>query len=391
MNTVDLTKINSTFIGVFFSLTSVASIISAIVSIPSVSVVLSASILLAALFVNRRICIQKKAIVAYALLLCILFFSILLNGYDNVSRYILFYMAFATTALILSSLKINYEFVLKVILAINIVYLVVFFCFSRNAFLSSDRYGVAQMGVAYSFVPFVLINSVSVIELIKKKSRYIFLLLPCILLIGNLYVILIYTITRGAILAIAIGILLLVYLNSNQKVRRSLIIILIGLSILFIFLFGDFLDWFFNNLQNTSVGAIKKLILFAESGKVSNGRDELYESAYNVIKDSFLVGRGVGFFEKHNDSLYVHQIFLQALCEFGLIGTLLFLLPLFRYFIKLVSLPVNEYRNIYVAFFCSVIVMLIFSNVYWLVPNFWLIYFLTWNSKDSVDKYKYLK
>lgn len=318
----------------------------------------------------------------YMILLFFLVISLLINGGSSVINYLLFYLAFSTTSLVLSSLDANPEATIKSILYIDVVYLVTYFLAIRDGFLSSSNYAVAQMGVAYSFVPFAIICFVFIVENVKNRTASgIVILFSFVLFMSNVYVILIDTITRGAILAVFAGMFVLLYLNSNKRIRRKILIVFSIAILIFCFFSTEIVDAFFVFFQDTSVGAISKLIKFSDSGDVSNGRDDLYISAIKMIKNSCFLGNGVGYFENHGHSIYVHQFFLQLLCEAGILGMLLFIFPLFQFVKKIVTAPANSFANIYIAYFCFIMTMLMFSNVYWFVPTFWLLYFYSWNAK----------
>ncbi|PKM69633.1 MAG: hypothetical protein CVU94_02885 [Firmicutes bacterium HGW-Firmicutes-19] len=62
-----------------------------------------------------------------------------------------------------------------------------------------------------------------------------------------------------------------------------------------------------------------------------SGRDLLWKNAWNLFKESPVVGAGWGSYYGYNGFYAaVHQTFLSMLCDVGIIGVLLFFIPIFR-------------------------------------------------------------
>lgn len=191
------------------------------------------------------------------------------------------------------------------------------------------------------------------------------------------------TVTRGAILSLLIGLFVLFYFKAN-KVQRLVISIVSILIIILIFLFLDyFLKIFFDFSENSGIGALTKLAAFADDGDVSNGRNRLYAAAITLFKQHPLLGYGIGYYEQIYKA-YVHNIGLQLLCEGGIIGTILFLLPIFRIrFLK-------NYRDInlgvlHIVLLSYTLILLMFSSTHWLTPTFWLMYFMLMSNGNAIN------
>ena len=112
-----------------------------------------------------------------------------------------------------------------------------------------------------------------------------------------------------------------------------------------------------------------------EGGDASNGRFDLWKNAVDLFLESPLLGHGVGFFEKVNDSYYPHQFFLQVLCEFGIIGSIIFLMPLFYKVRNIFRNEMSQGIILYSAYFIYSFTQLMFSSSYWITPIFWFLYF----------------
>lgn len=147
--------------------------------------------------------------------------------------------------------------------------------------------------------------------------------------------------------------LLVVYLFSTEpkKFFNRFIKVIIGL--------GSFLIVMMVTLKNytpKSNGQIGKVYLLAQksfegllSGKdVSNGRMELYQHALVLLNNSPILGIGWrGFYQSSlgvinsNKFSHPHNIYIQLLTELGVVGFLLFIVPVIYIFIKTIGLLMN--------------------------------------------------
>ena len=78
----------------------------------------------------------------------------------------------------------------------------------------------------------------------------------------------------------------------------------------------------FHRIGSTIVGLRKGL-------DISSGRYDLYDKALQLFSNDKLFGIGVGnFINKSGMGTDVHNVYLQVLCEQGIVGEILFLIPL---------------------------------------------------------------
>lgn len=71
---------------------------------------------------------------------------------------------------------------------------------------------------------------------------------------------------------------------------------------------------------------------------ITSGREDLFKKAITLFESSPIVGVGCGkFIEKSGEDSDVHNSFLQILCEQGLVGFVLFLIPLIVTLFKTIS------------------------------------------------------
>ena len=256
--------------------------------------------------------------------------SILANG-NACLNYFLHYIVFGTTAFILTSIPYDPKIVIKTTVIVYIIYLCVYLFRIKHTYLDSSDYDLAQMGLAYSFTPGVLI-SLSVLFHSKQLHIYynpIFFIFTIIVFAGSLYVILFQTMTRGALISLLFGFVAILSLRVSLQ-KRFCIYVFILFVVFFCVILGDvLLEQIMAISKETSIAALHKMSTIASGEDFSSGRVELYSSAIEIIKNSPIFGNGIGYFEKYH-GIYIHQFILQALCEFGLLGAFIFFIPILK-------------------------------------------------------------
>ena len=367
--------------------TNICAISSAFVTIPMVSVLLMGCVMLAGFLFNKNnLRIKTPSIVAFGLFVLLLLFSMILNGLRVPGERFLYLMTFGLAAMVVASTNHNIKQVLRYLIFIYAIHLVVYFLFQRNSFLDSEDFWTAQMGIAYGFVPATIICVIillyrkeMVAEGIFGKRRIIHYVFFIIVFLASGYVFMIDCATRGAIVVAVVGIFFIIYrmLSHKQKVVFSIA----GVALV-VFLFLNWNTILSSSLERFAEGNVKSLVKLSqmtESGDASNGREDHYKEAYQMIGDNPILGYGVGYFENHTKASYVHQLFLELMLECGFFGTLLFLIPI----IKLIRRTRKEEDDIDYSFKILLLsccfLPLMFSASFWLFPPFWYGYFYALN------------
>lgn len=379
------TKFNSLIIALFMSLTCWATVIGSVVSIPYISIVLSIFIVCFVLLFNRNIIFDHSILLRYLVILLLLAASFILNNNQHTIKYLAHYIVFGSTAFILTNIKYDSKLIIRYSVYVYALYLFffLFLVFPQAAYYDKYEYGSTQMGWAYSFVPGVLWGLCMFFYkdfLLQNKKD---LIIAIISLIGSCYVILFCTVTRGAILSVLSGIFFIALSRVPLKYRKIYLLLFIIIIICVGYYAYEVLNSSaMSNVNN--IGALQKMIALSNSGDISNGRLEFYRGAIDIIRNYPILGRGVGYFEGIY-GIYTHQLFLQLLCEMGIIGLILFTIPLYKlvaYFFSSVTTPDSI---LLIVLFSVTIVNLLFSSTYWLLPNFWFLYFSNYHCNHLSD------
>lgn len=184
--------------------------------------------------------------------------------------------------------------------------------------------------------------------------------------------------SRGAILIYALFAAALIWtsLKSAKSSRRILIIVAIfALAISLTRFFTEIMMLLQNVLSSLGITNSRTLTGLL-SGELSdaNGRDQLWSIVSEMIKSKFPFGYGV-FGERvtvgHTFRWgYSHNIFLEILVAFGIIGLILEIYMVVKSF-SLINNDTNKDLNMLFILFFSQCGMLLVSNSFWYHPYFW--------------------
>jgi len=158
---------------------------------------------------------------------------------------------------------------------------------------------------------------------------------------------------RGELLSIGITVLFVYFVTQNKKQIFIKLFILVAVAVLVVVLFVVFLD------ELKQISFLSRYVMTVEnilSGEdTSSGRIELYGIALSVFLKNPLFGIGWGSFSEHVPAEFhklhgdavadVHNIYLQFLCEIGIVGTALVLIPIIYIFVKTVAQTSRLYKN----------------------------------------------
>ncbi|WP_187427020.1 O-antigen ligase family protein [Rossellomorea marisflavi] len=186
--------------------------------------------------------------------------------------------------------------------------------------------------------------------------------------------------SRGAVfsLIVYIFILTMVKLKNNFLKTIYTILIIIGSYLilanleqiifrtaLFLSSYGVDVQWLersIRQMNSTEVGIL-------------SGRTDLYYGAIELIKQAPILGIGVGEYDSVY-GIYPHNLILDLLCNFGVIGASVFLFVIICGFYK--SFNTNEnVKFISLLLFSLSIPQLMFSNSFWLSNTFWMYFILS--------------
>lgn len=183
--------------------------------------------------------------------------------------------------------------------------------------------------------------------------------------------------SRGAFLCLAVYAVLYVLIRLNKMKLSWRILICVGIFAAYLFISANILP-IMKQLMKLLSGYTgnSRLITMFLSGNIAsdNGRTEIYEIAWNAIREQGLLGNGAygsrWIISPRYFWGYPHNIYLEFLLEFGVIlGTLLAAFLVFR-ILKAMSVK-NEDTLMVMTILLSMNVKLLISDSFWMYGHFW--------------------
>lgn len=294
--------------------------------------------------------------------------------YDFFQRFILYDIV----AFLVGLQKTEKEKVMRAIVVIGIIGCPVILARDLSETVQSDN-----MGLCYACLPIFLMSIIELVEG-KEKTKYKVVAAINIFCLSTLY----YKVANRGIWVIIFSliIILLYYhicrsgITGTKKIRAILFLLTLGCLALYVLInieqvtvrLYEFIDRVFH----VRIYALWKLQYYFSKGDISNGRDANSVIAIQTILKNPILGSGIGFYESINDGQYCHNIFLQSLCEAGLLLFLpvtCYVLSVGRYLLfcpfKVNRKPI-DYKFVSLGFCCG-LEMFFFSSSYWIYPLFW--------------------
>ncbi len=388
MNLEKTITVNSLLIAIVIAETNICSIITTFIAIPMISVILMGITICAILLENRgSLKIDRRVFVSFILICLLLIFSMLLNGIEVAGNRLLYFLTFGAGAMFAVNTRFDKVRVFSYLIYIYILHLIIYFLFQRSAILNSDDYGPIQLGLVYSIIPGFNITLACLLFHNGFLSGKKLLLGLCpILFLGCVFVIFFDCYSRGALVTTIICVMIISWKKIGKFLKIVLLIFIMSITVLFISNVDNLIVSALDNFSGNNVKALAKLSLMNNMGDVTNGRGDLYDIAVQLIKENPLFGYGVGYFENSNDSYFPHQFFLEIMCEFGIIGLILFFVPIAKSFGVAFKEDDNVSSLFRMVLLLSSFLPLMFSSSLWLFPLFWVAYFysLKYGNKGNI-------
>ena len=264
---------------------------------------------------------------------------------------------------------------LKVSTVILLIYLLITL-YNRivNGYFVLDDEGVIRnsaynMGVGY-YCTFVS-TTCYMIWFTEKKKIY--------LIISVLFAIFSVSFgSRGVIISYALFAILMLWTTlRDSSIAKKALIILVVLTAVVIILINYSriilgIQYLLSSIGVSNSRTLSKLV--SNEFMEGNGRDVLWPWGISLIKERFPFGYGVfgerpiiGSTFKYG---YIHNIVLEIILEFGIIGILLLIYFIYKSF-KLVNYNIQaKWKALFILFLANT-GMLMVSNSFWYCPYFW--------------------
>ena len=215
--------------------------------------------------------------------------------------------------------------------------------------LNGFTYQLGQTASILVYCEIVLLYLPEKVSGIINRKKILYYLLLGLIVLG------IFSTGKRLHAVLALALPFIVYLvSSMQHNMKKFLIVLFCILIA-----GLSYEYFVNNVYMLSdsflIGRFaNSYIEMQYGGDIYSGRQELYDMALKVFRENPLLGIGVGRFREYTGSLtQVHNTYLQVLCEQGIIGFVMFIIPIlycFSYTLTLLKKVKDKTTSDYLYF-----------------------------------------
>lgn len=364
-------KINSILLACLISVTILSGFITKIVYFNNNSVLIAFILFVISIIINKNVH-YNYLILTMLLSVFLLINALVLN--NSFSFYYLFQFIFNC---VFMSYIVNYKFNFKIVIRTLILLGILYTHLILPSTLNSNDF--VAMRISYALLPSCLGFIFFVFN--RKYITKIELVLYSVLLF-NAFNFIIFSGSRGAVFSLIVYIFILAMSKLKRNITRSFftfIIILFSFFILykleqllinlayFLSTYGIDIQWLERSVRQMNTDEVGIL----------SGRTDLYYGAIELIKQNPILGAGVGTFDSIY-GIYPHNLILELMCVFGIVGSSIFLYVIIYGFYKSFTTNVNI-KVIILLLFSLSIPQLMFSNSFWLSNTFWMYFLLSIN------------
>ena len=318
-------------------------------------------------------------VIIIAILLCFLVSFFRVRELSGTVLYLKYFFAFGIILFVAGMQDICVGKVIVHINRIGLVGIIIWIC--QNGHLLTDfssNDSPHLMGMSYAILPILFSSLIGVLYEFKTRMTSII----NIALIIYMYM----KIAPRGIWVIVLSFFGICFFNilnrtSNKTYRFFMNLLLLSITIVALaIIFSNFtkivlaMNSFLYSRYGVRVYALQKYANYLGKGNILNGRSQLWKEAILYIGENPIFGKGIGYFEAQGDGGYTHNIFLQLMCE----GGILLLAPVLLMIIESICIILKTYTQenktkylfFTLVFLCG-IEMLLYSSVYWIYTPFW--------------------
>ena len=316
---------------------------------------------------GRVIPLKYNILITFLLAVAYIISKVLLHRTDDNILYLITYVF--VPLLFAWNFDVDYKLFFKISLMIPLLGIPVL------SKMFTLRYGTIEMGTSYAFL---FVSIVPIVYLFKVKEKSKLLIIVAVIDLAYTAQIFLYG-ARGCVLSVAVCVVAIAFTSYYDRVgfKRNTIksFIFVLALVIFLICYRQLFDVATNILGSIGISPyfLKKIIRLGENTGVLNGRDSIYGLTLDYIKNKPLVGYGFDSFDYYTGLDYPHNFLLQFLFDFGIIGTLLVMVPFIRGQIKhLIKCTYNEYI-VFLVIFVATIPGALFSGNVWNNMGLWVI------------------
>lgn len=287
---------------------------------------------------------------------------------------IISFLTIGFSGILIGSLNFSFQHIIKYGIVISWINFLVLFLVPFTPLYNEE---VNYMRFGYTLLPTVLFSFSNLLSKKKKSTLILFILSFLDMLVFG---------SRGSLLTFVLFLIFYIYFTSivNKKTKIYLTFILFLLSINLKNIL-NFIVEYANNYTLYSYAIVKYLNLFDGSSlaSTSSGRDEIYETAINRIFNSPILGSPLNSSYVDTGSTYYHNIFLDIIVNFGILGFIFFVCFILYTFYKATRIKNYYFISTFLIIFFVTMGRLVVSSSFWQRPEFWILMAISVNLKKK--------
>lgn len=381
--TLSQERTNSLLIAVILCINTFSKVLGVFVTIPYNIVMMECAVLVLLAFVNgRRLLIKQELIVILLVVAGIMGYSLVLFSFDGrVVERLLKFVMYALFAMICIQYPFDEVVLNKSICAIGVVHAGFLFLYAaprmKSGIISVDTtMDLSYTSLIYLFACWRIAGN--------RKVRYSLRVCSVIMLCAFTYFLAVISMNRGALVAAACYFALLFVIRIKKMTTRIACFVLVVCCavVLYTHLIPvlEAVDNFTSS-YGVIINPLRKTIQQMNySDSMISGREDVYEAAIQLIKETWALPNGVASFHILTAaSYYPHNIFLEAGVELGLVGFLLVTMIILKA-CRAMLIHQSKYTHMILLFFCLSIPRLMVSSSYWENSYIWPMMMLLWST-----------
>lgn len=232
----------------------------------------------------------------------------------------------------------------------------------------SYKYSGDYMGFGYNVM---LITYIGIYIKAREKKNILYYAILIIIMFEMTFFA-----NKGAILSIIIFTAIYEIIIKKNTVKNIIIIVICGI---FIMSSNFIIEKIYTLAIDNGINSYSIKTLYEMENKTSSGlsgREEIWQSAKEMIKENFILGSGAGYYKANNkENLYVHNIVYDIIIEYGIIIFMLMSIIIIKGIIKLIK-EKGSNKVVGIVFFIMWFPKLMFSSYLQAEMGFWL--FVIW-------------
>lgn len=378
-------KINSNIIAFILCVNTFSKILSIFVVIPYNIVMMETLAITLLILSNEQIILLEKQTSSILLVVGgIMVYSLLIYRMDaRVIERLLKFVMYGLFSMLCVQYSFDKKTLYKTIFIFGFIHLWYLYAYATNRIQAGLMSIDDTMDLSYTSLIYVFAGSEVVTSRGEKTLTRLLAAISCVLFVFFLVGI---SVNRGALIS-AVSYYVLRFVNKQNDTKKRIVlfacVIIIG-----IFAYINLISILKSiDALTTSIGMtirpLQKTIQQMEySDSMISGRECVYGSAMELIKESWALPNGVAGFDVLKGIYYPHNIFLEAGIEFGFIGIILVILIILRACYQMV-IRRRKNTDLLLLFFCLSIPRLMVSSSYWENTFIWPMMVLMWTNSPG--------